>query len=325
MKALLRLTRAHTVPLEAVPAAVGALLATGGEVTWGVGFWLLFGVGYHLVGYAHNSWADWKNGHDKDDPHKQHHPLNTGELDGPWVGFFVGVSSLALMFYAFYGTVVFGNPWVVSLLILGAVFAWMYNEKGKETRMKTLYISIAHSTVFMIPYFALGGEVTLAFIFSLLTVMFWVVYQILISGEIKDFETDDVNFILDHSVISSDGTKRPSESVVLLGAILRAVIGVFALLTSMFYGGGDDVLLIIIGITVVSAFLSREMVANEYNKRDDAVETMALIEITSLFTFLMATSPVYGRLLAGVLLTCSVIWVLTMNRIMWNTSIKPDV
>jgi len=325
MDSLLKLTRAHTVPLEAVPATVGALLATGGSLTWGVAFWLLFGVGYHLVGYAHNSWADWKNGYDKDDPHKQHHPLNTGELDGPWTGFFVGVSALLLMFYGFYGTVTFGSPWVVSLLVLGATAAWMYNEKGKETKLKTIYITVAHSTVFMIPYFALEGEFNLSFFFALMTVAFWIIYQILISGEIKDFKTDEVNFIKDHSVVGSDGEKRPSGSVVILGVVIRSTIGLLALTAASLYGARWDTMMIIIGVTVVSAGLSKMMVQEEYNRRDEAVETMALIEITSLFTFLLATSPAYGRLKGLVLLVCSVIWVLSMNRIMWDTSIKPDV
>jgi hypothetical protein len=287
--------------------------------------WTIFGVGYHLVGYAHNSWADWKNGHDKEDPHKQHHPLNTREIDPAWAGFGVFVGVLALGAYTLIITPSEYVLEVTVITLIGASCAWMYNEKGKETSFKVGFIAVAHSTVFIIPYIASGGRINIIFLSGVSMMLLWVTYQILISGELKDLQTDDVNFVRSHSVVDLNGDWKPSESVILLSVLLRVLFGVVCLSLAFAIGADFTTALALIVLTIWSIHLSNKMLSIDYNDRNMAVKDMALIEMVSLFMFVISTSTMYGRVFGVVLIAASVIWVLGFNKMMWSTTIRPEV
>lgn len=326
MRKYLKLTRAHTVPLETVPAAGGALIATGGQLTWGVLYWTLFGVMYHLVGYGHNSWTDWKNGHDKDDPNKQHHPLNTGEIDPGFATFLLTLSASLLVIYTVWGALPEGGATAVFLIILGITGAWLYNEKGKKTEYKFLLIATAHSTVFLIPYVALGGESLKVAGVGAASIFLWVTYQIAISGELKDVHQDESNFLHRFFVMGLNGHQKPGEALIyvsggLRGAYLGSLVSLWILL------GGESVLslLVIITLGVLSIFMGIIMIKEHHMKRDLALRDMALIEFLSLAMFSVALTSVIGWITALLLIGLSVLWVVAMNRVTWGTWIKPDV
>lgn len=324
MRSYLRLTRAHTVPLEAVPAAVGALLATQGQITAGVLLWCLYGIGYHLTGYGMNSYTDWYNGYDQDDPHKQHHPLNTGELSKKRAGRVVaGIGILT----AILGIALSYDSSAIVIILIGVLFGASYNLVGKETLLKPALISIAHSTVFAAPYIAMGGEEPLIGIGGTAMVFMWVFYQIAVSGELKDMSSDEANILKDvfncenedgaHNYIS-DEAKAFSTSLKIITVVL------FCLVAFLSSGVIYTVITLIVGaITVAMADRMIEDASGEYD-RDKLVKQMSQIEMMTVLMFLTAFGGTLHEI-AFATFALAGAWVLTFNKALWGTSIAPKV
>lgn len=338
LKPYLRLTRAHTVPLEAVPAALGAALALGELVNFWVWAWFVSGVFYHLSGYGMNSLMDWDSGHDKHDPHKQHHPLNSGTLSREQASkvvralfAFTAVYTLLLVFPSWMGAVV---------MVVGIISGVGYNALSKSTVFKPIPIGIAHTTMFVLPYVSLGGEVYAPeFILASLAVFTWVLYQIGISGEIKDVVSEEETNILTALDLArvrnvADEFYQPREvklffnplmlviSYTLKGITIAACIFLFITL------GGTVTLPYLIVFLVFSSLclvLSVLLVKDgEYN-RDGRIFQMSMIEFLTLVVFAFAFAPVIGHRGASALVILSALWVLVFNKLEWDTWVAPEV
>lgn len=334
LRRYLRLTRAHTAPLETVPAVGGALLATGGSVTFGVVFWGMFGILYHLAGYGHNSYSDWKNGYDKDDPNKQHHPLNSGELSPSTAkSFILGLIITAVTFTVFglwhfggvYGTAEYG---AIAMLI-GLISGVAYNEIGKETKFKFILISIAHSTVFLIPYISMGGELNTVGILAWLFVFLWVIFQISVSGEVKDIKQDEENLLKDLGTKADDVSVRPNLKTIFYAIYLRVLITFVGVLI-VFAHTEISIQSIILALAVfcwgvLSSVFSFGMIDFHINDREEAISDMAKIEMMSIIMFLLAIKPTAGDLNVLAILILSGVWIIAGNRYLWGTWLAPDV
>lgn len=324
MRSYLKLTRAHTVPLEAVPAAVGALLVTEGQVTVGVLLWTLYGIGYHLTGYGMNSYADWENGYDKDDPHKQHHPLNTGELSKRMAGYYVAGTGILT---AILGIALSYDSGAIVIILIGVLFGACYNLVGKETLLKPALISVAHSTVFAAPYLAMGGDRPLIGIGGTAMVFLWVFYQIAVSGELKDMSSEEANILKDvfncenedgvHNYIS-DEAKAFSTSLKIITVTLFCIVAFLS--SGVIY---TVVTLIVGAITVAMSDSMMEEASGQYD-RFKLVRSMSQIEMLTVLMFLTA----FGRELEYIsfaLFALAGAWVLTFNKTLWGTTIAPKV
>jgi len=328
-KAYLKLTRAHTAPLEAVPVALGAVLAIGSLADPRVAMWTFFGVLYHLSGYGMNSLADWVGGYDKNDENKQHHPLNTGELTKRQA--YISVKTLLV------ATVVYG-VWMASdsllavvVLFIGASCGVLYNYTGKRTVFKPVPITIAHTTVFIIPYLSLGGEiVSPAFLFSVIFVFMWVFFQIAVSGEVKDLTQMDESNLLRHSgmVDILDDIVIISQHLRDLAYLSKIVMGLVVSVVFVEVGGRGNVAIfagvLITALTLVLVSLSSCLLKSGTFNRGDRVNCMAKIELATIALFSVGFIPLIG---AGYLLVVSLtlLWVATFNYLEWGTVIKPDV
>lgn len=305
------------------------MLATGGSLTTGVLYWTVFGLLYHLAGYGHNSWADWKNGYDSIDPNKQHHPLNSGALR-PWKAKTVVYSLLLItLAWSLFGTVYYNSPTAFILILIALGSGYIYNEMGKGTVIKFIPIALAHSMVFAVPYVALGGSPFAGFFFIWALVLMWIVFQIAISGEVKDInQVGEMNLIRTLGYKEVRGVPMTPKIVVDISLLLRSVImgaGFFAVLMYAEIG----VHLLLMGVVVLvgmkSIYDSIVMVKYVINDRDKSLKLMSRIEIYSMMIFLLAISPVISFRVALLVMTASGIWLTVMNKHLWGTYIAPDV
>lgn len=329
IKEYLQLTRAHTLPLETVPAAVGALLATGGNVTYAVLAWTLFGACYHLAGYGMNSLTDWLEGYDVNDPNKQHHPLNTGAITGRQAYIVCIVLFLLTLIVALYLSSSVASYVAVAIMVVSGV---SYNVIGKRIKyFKFVPISIAHSMVFALPFISLGGNIhSIYFIFAYLTVFMWVAFQIGISGEVKDLGQEESNLVQDLST-DEQGIVNSSISDIKVRLIalgmrvimtLFAEIAIFSMinLTSLtWYMSFVFVLILLYG--------SDDLIADMFSTDDrmKRISYMAQIEVVSMIVFLSVTMIVISFVEALIILILSALWVLIFNRYLWGTWMAPRV
>lgn len=329
MRKWLQLTRAHTAPLEIIPAVLGALLVTGGRITDAVIMWGIFGLLYHLTGYGHNSISDYRSGHDKDDPNKEHHPLNRNGVQ-----FVIG--SIVVISLLFITTILFGLYLVwpsieaISLIVIMVAAGLAYNIYGKETKWKFVLISLAHSTVFALPYISMGGDIMApVFLYMWVYVFMWVVYQIAISGEIKDVATDEENLLKDLGmetighVRSNKVTLKIPHRIPLLGVAIRSLMIISAIGVGVVTGGSGTIIAAV--IIWLSMFISSDMLSSgEYN-RDYRLKLMSVIEASSLAGFCLMMTFSIGYKLSLALVAGSAIWLVVLNKVEWGTWLAPKV
>lgn len=333
-----RLTRFHTVPLELVPAIVGAVAATGGLFNRQVLLWMVFGVLYHLVGYGQNSLEDWKRGWDKDDPNKQHHPLNAGMITQRDADFFVyGLFTVTILY-----TAAIASNWLTIVLFLTGlpIAGTLYNTVGKQTRWKFLFIAYAHMTVFAVPYYSIAGAVDPVLLLGSLYVFAWVVFQIAVSGEIKDMAQDEANFLkkLGSRVEpSQDGHlvefSRTGQLFAygIRGATIALSIAFGSVIAQQFGRSGSILFgigvteLTLAGIGAFSMVLTWSMLQSGPFDRSERIDLMSKIELLSVLKMLVAVFPIIGIPNVAFLFVASGAWVMVFNKIEWGTLITPDV
>lgn len=319
----LRLTRAHTVPLETVPAIVGASLASGTMWSTEVGLWGVFGVLYHLSGYGMNSYTDWKNGFDKEDEWKQHHPLNSGSISPEMAK--VTVFALLALTVTYSVWLVYPSVLGTVLLTLAITSGVIYNELGKETKWKFLFICFAHTSVFAIPYVSLGGEVTSVFLAGVLYVFVWVMYQISVSGEVKDMETDEQNFMKSMgAAMAGDMAVFPDECR-RYGYFLKSSNIFLASAVMFYYGTGLLAIYIVAIVGVLTLLLNRSLLRTATYTRSGRIEDMSMIEMFTLTIFCLMFITPLGGIESWSLIIVSGVWVIAGNKAIWDTWIAPKV
>lgn len=324
-----QLCRTHTTPLEMVPAIIGAALATGSLLNPFVLFWGFFGFLYHQAGYLQNSFNDYQQGYDDRDPYKQHFPLRRGSK-GPVIVGFVSIWLLIITVVVGLAGVIYTSVsidfWsgVISMVILatGAYAGSYYNNKGKEAIYKAIPISYAHSTVFIVPYIASGGESIVIALNGWAFVFLWVLYQIHFSGELKDITVDKADNWM-NQYVNGDYLSIPHE-VRVRSTVLKGVSAIMAITLTLSVGGTLTQGTLPAVVVLLSIPLGIYMLRAGVYERDTRIRSMALIELLMLSSFCLATIPALGSGVVA-LIVLSVVWVLVFNSFEWGTLLSPKV
>lgn len=324
MRQYLQLTRAHTAPLEVVPAMLGASIAAGEFWSETVALWGIFGLLYHLAGYGMNSYADWRKGFDKDDEYKQHHPLNTGVLSKREAGW--TIISLFILTFVYGVVLVIDSPIALTILVVGILSGVVYNELGKVTILKPIPIAIAHTSVYSAAYIDNTGQIHEEFFWlGSLYVFSWVAYQIGLSGELKDIESDPANLLKKSGARIGEGYIHLPFRIEFAGVMIKSVSFLMAMLLSF---RDRNVTVYTIPVAFVGSLLislnQRMLLPGEYD-REQRLTIMAVMELLMLATFVISAGWIIGLDAVLTLIIASVLWVVTFNQIQWGTYIAPDV
>lgn len=328
MRKYLQLTRAHTAPLEAAPAAVGALAATGGQITWGVAGWIIYGTLYHLAGYGMNSYTDWIGGEDKRDPNKSHHPLNSGDLS-PEVAKITVYTLLVLTAGVGIFMTASGDNSIPAVLLLGvAVLSGsVYNIIEADMKYKVHTICLAHSTVFIIPYISVGGDNIVVALGGFVMMWSWIFFQIAVSGELKDLRTDDSNILRDEfgCEISEEFSTITPQAYTFSVGLRLFILTLFGGVAWLASGIGSALVVMVIGVLSTNEARSMMMEASWSFDRDQAMLSMSVIEVMTLMMFVFSFVGQLTIPVAVYTVAISGVWVLVLNQIEWGTWLAPDV
>lgn len=316
------------MPLEAVPAFLGAYLALGGLSIVVIG-WGVFGALYHIAGYTHNSVHDYLSGHDKNDPNKSHHPMNR-------MGEQFEEMARAMAIYLIGSTIVFAfillrlspsgfRKEIGFILLIGVISGLGYNLYGKETHLKFVPISIAHSSVFVIPYLAMGGEVNTGFILLTVYMLLWVTYQIAISGELKDLARDESNLLKELGaevkvkfMPATDGYFKPGRAR-LVADILKFIGVLIGISAGVYYDTSYGQMAMVLGTSAIVMTLSNELVREGEFDRSRRIRLMSGIEAFMMIMMCIILSPVVGAKVAAALIFGSILWVAILNKYEWGS------
>jgi len=324
MRKYLQLTRAHTAPLEAIPAIIGAVLATGELAHTDVLVWGVFGVLYHLAGYGMNSYTDWKRGYDVDDPNKQHHPLNTGDITSRQAGVLVSLLMIGAVFYATLAAV--NSPLALIAIFISVIAGVVYNGFGKLTRYKFIFISIAHTGVLVVPYLALGGDLYWGVFLAAVGYMFtWIVYQIAVSGEVKDMEVDEENFLISLGSRAGMGHVDFSKKAIYFSYTVKLSSVFFSFFILISVGGGASSWVMTTIFATLSLYYSEMLTRSGEYERESRVRHMSIIEMCMVYMLIWAVVPIISLQQASMLTVMCAAWVIVFNSIEWGTILSPKV
>jgi len=333
----LQLFRSHTSPLEMTITLTGSALAVGTLLDWKVLLFLIFGWLYHNAGYGQNSVEDYIQGYDKDDPNKSHHPLQRGVIN-PKIGRNVCLIMIGLL--VIYGSIISEfNVTAIILLVSLVAMGLVYNLYNKKMKGKFLPIAVAHSLLFPFAYFGSGGDLSVSgsfpFFDSTITqgamvlwgyLMFQIIYQIMIEGDLKDIDMEEASMLKSMGVNVKDGKLIVSPFPRFVSFWLKAV-GIFLLFFTIYILNGSVDTYIIAGIFAIGllAFDHLLMGVKEWD-HSKCLKRMSLMEVLSTFAIAVAIAPeIGGWIPAFGIMAFNMIYFVLMNRFLWGTVIKPKV
>lgn len=325
--AWLRIFRAHTAVLETPLAILGAAMGLGTIWNWNIVLWIIFGIVYHNLGYGINSYADWKKGYDRDDPNKSHHPLNTGELSPDSVKYVI--YSIFVLFILY--TLWIGNfrYVIISAILITAASGLIYNFFGKEINAKFIPISIAHTMVFVTPYYLYARHFSVPSILIICAIFIHQAYQIGISGDIKDMLQDEASLIKNIGAYIRDVEGKtlfvPGQKVITVAFAMALLEYILALVVSILLSGISIsfVAIIVLGIWMLYETDST-IYQGEYN-RNERVSAMSRKEIAGIFMIAASLISIITWIGFFAIVILSMVYLLSMSQIMWSTWIRPEV
>ncbi|MCD6382840.1 MAG: UbiA family prenyltransferase [Thermoplasmata archaeon] len=327
----LQLLRAHTAPLEVLICVIGSAMGSGGLLNLSVLNFSIFGFLYHLTGYGHNSLRDFTGGYDVGDPHKAHHPLQRGVISVERAESVIKILFVLTLGYAVLLTQL--KPIPIGILIFAVLMGLIYNIAGKRIHVKFLPIALAHSSLLPFAYFSSGGSsagtLFLIMLLSFIYLLLQVTYQILIEGDIKDLGVKEAGLLKKLGVELRNGCLRVSRGVKVLGLTIKALSLLSALIVWILMG--SDVLTIpyLATFSILLLFFHFKLLKEGLFDHNNALKTMALEEISSIFLLLTVLSPLYhpdyGHLLSLLLIILSMAYFSAMNRVLWGTAVTPKV
>jgi 4-hydroxybenzoate polyprenyltransferase len=327
-KAWLRFFRAHTAILEAPIAVVGAALAIGTLWDIRVAGWAGFGILYHFAGYGMNSYVDWAKGFDKGDPHKEHHPLNTGEIKPDHAKYAVVVSLIALVAVGevLSGFSMVGHICIAVMLVSGSA----YNMLGKVTRFKFIPIALVHTMVFVFPYAVYSDTIAVEAI--IISVAFYVhhVYQIMISGDVKDIMQDEASLLKELGTrvkdVPIEGVMFDAGINVQLIAYTLSIIEIALATSANFIQQG--LTLTLAPVVVVGAWMlyeSDQVIKDGPYKRSERLQSMSRKELAGIWMICAAAMPTLSPLAWGTVIAGSLAYFFPMSKFLWGNWVKPEV
>lgn len=326
--AWMRLFRAHTAILEGPLAAAGAALALGTLFDPKVALWAIFGILYHFIGYGLNSYADWKNGYDKNDPSKQHHPLNTGEIT-PNIAKYVLYSLFIVLITYGLALTSFSLIGIIGMGII-VVTGMFYNYYGKEFKLKFVPICIAHTLVFAVPYYYYSGTVSLGAGLLIVAIFVHHVFQIVISGDLKDMGQDEKNHLIQLGaelkiIPDHPDVFVPSNQVLKLTyslTVIQIVIISFAF-------GSFGISLLGLSLTAMLSlwllYESHTLIEGGSFNRSKRVSSMSRRELAGFWLIYSALTPVIDVSGVMLIIITSVLYLLPVSKLMWGNWVKPEV
>jgi hypothetical protein len=219
----------------------------------------------------------------------------------------------------------------VAVMLVAGV---SYNYFGKVTKHKYIPIAVVHTMVFVYPYITYTTEYNVVVVLGAAAFFIHHVYQIAISGDIKDIEQDEsslirswgasVDTLSNNAKVMNLGMKVKYISVILVFAeiALASAIYVIEVLRYEF----RTVYVLPLGLTAI--WMLREHVkltANQPYRRNKSISTMSRKELAGFWMLTAAFIPLIGVLGFLAVIAASLAYFLPISKFMWGNWLRPDV
>mgnify|MGYP001626355588 CR=1 FL=1 len=326
IKQYLIFSRIHTASLT-IPVVMISYLIYGRDL-WTLFLLSVFALLFHAFGFMWNNIFDYK--YDKIDKYKQHFPLISGEIN---IKHAIYIASIGTVLTYLFGTYITYHHLVSFIFMnMAILFGFLYNIYNKKMSSSSLYISMSFASLIPMSMYLNDGVSTIVstmmFFIAFLTMM----YQISVSGNIKDMEVPQANLMKKLGVRLFANNIVFSNKAIAYSTVLR--IMVFELIISLFY----ILSMKITSVVILTAMLSIpsllfiitmiyhiKMINHARWDRDAYLSYMSKIEIFNYLTFATIIIPVLSIYAYLFFVLFPILWFAIFNRIMWGTVSFPKV
>lgn len=313
---MLAFSRIHTASLT-IPVLIISALLSGYSYPYIIGF-AVFALLFHGVGFALNNIADYD--YDVQDPYKKHFPLITGKINYRNATM---SDTIGLIIVAVYGMVLSHGVVSVVLLSLAIIFGIVYNFRNKTSKYAQIYISLSFSL--LIPYVMFGRDDTIVMILYTVFAFFTMMYQIGVSGYIKDVEVPQYNMMSAMGMKLIGGQIMFSQKNRTYAAILRIIVIISGAVV-IYFGKNAIVYLIPFAmVQILTVIHGNKLVTTQRWIRNVMLKRMSMVEILNYMSIAVGLGAYYGPWWVIFLIVFPMVWFVSFNRIFYGTSMFPRV
>jgi len=293
------------VPIAAYLLAVHEAPSAWSMISYGVFGWL-----FQAVGMADNQVTDYP--YDLMDPNKTHFPLVAAGIRPRDAELFVKTVLVLLLILGAWLSA--GKaPALLSLLVC-AVLGLIYNHYNKTKLWTPIVLAVSFAMLPLYVYFSVGVQLSTLLILSNTYFFLFTAYQVAITGELKDLETNERSFlrILGCRIENNYFSASPT---VLGYAISLKMLGLLVVLViASTTGAFVECIALTIPIVIAVGLSVR---SGQWN-REGRLKSMLLVEILSYCILLISVLPVIGTTQALLLVLIPFAFSALVNRILYG-------
>lgn len=316
LKDYLQLFRAHTA-MATVFTMLVAFYAGGGQLFSYFG--LLVGVYallVHWFSFGHNSLLDFKMGYDVADKNKQHHPLVAGRMTIAQADRVIhwGLITLSIIGIAISYLYASNKTFSISGLVLFYSAGHAYNDGlSKTSILKPIAMIISMIGMWFWAYFLFSNAFTQSGVLVVTYLALIILHLDAYEGELKEIESgDQANLLRYLGARVENGILYPgkAEWVRLLRA---ASIVVILLINTGFY--------IIVTTLALLYVTARRTGTRPWDRNGELVE-FSVTGILSIYLIVIAIMSLWESIAVMIF---GIVYYICMNKLMWNTYLRPQV
>jgi 4-hydroxybenzoate polyprenyltransferase len=267
-------------------------------------------------------------GWDIKDKNKQHHPLITNEIRKESalkiisIGIFFTTTIAIYLVYISHGNQFYSMIFFCLFLIGGMI----YNSGiSKVSIWNFIPISLCFTSLSLYSYFLVAKEFNLLIIFIALYIILLQWFEIGVEGEIKEIEIkDEVNMLTMLGTKCDGNTFNMGISIIYPWALKLAGLTVAGYIVYRYTYELLTLFLFMIGL-VFAIYFCYELTKKRKWDRNKAIKYMALEEVITIFLLPLILLPIIGDIEVVVILTISIIYFISMNKLLWKTWFAPKV
>ena len=270
----------------------------------------------------HNSIADYQ--WDKNDPSKQHHPLIDGRVSYDFGVRFAGWYLLLVSLLAIITCLIFPGNKLLSLMFIfiASISGHAYNDNGFSKYIMTWPSIMGYAIALAGFGYFLGTNEQFSthtiIIPILIYGMFREIFQVSVSGRIKDMVTEEGNELKMMGARLENGVFHPGYSWIyaVLLTIGESFVGAYLFLTFCFSWFTLPVIIMFFCVGWVLVY--QDIKPREY-KHEHEVVFLSLTEVVWIFLLSVILSPLIGFATVAFILVFALSWFFLANKIVWGT------
>jgi 4-hydroxybenzoate polyprenyltransferase len=275
----------------------------------------------HYFSFGENSLMDYAMGYDKNDPNKQHHPLNSGEISLQSAHFVIhwGLTLLSAIGVLITILVSPNIPMALGALVVCIASGHAYNEGlSKESLFGFVSISLCFTFLAAWAWFLGHSELTPISQIYLVYVFLVILFQISWSGHLKELgQSERSNILIKMGARLRDGQFEPGLSDWYgLAVKIAGIYMLFEIARARSAFTVDRLAWLVSLVVLMMFFLSLLTRTRPYN-RPMELQKMSIMEILSIYAPIPLMLPWSYAL---VLMAAGIVYFFGVNRWLWGVS-----